>query len=860
MDNGQPISHGGDRHKFALQLGCTPDALLDFSANMNPLGPPPWLREVIDGAISEVLHYPDPHLRALTNAAAVHWGLKSETLVWGNGVSQLLFHLPYVLQVGKVLIPTPCYSDYSRAFSLAGFQVCNIPRRDDFSVNPSEIEAQLPNAKVMILGNPNNPDGGYLEERHLHQWLERFPNVQFVVDEAFIDFCPHRQGMLHTNYPNVIVLRSLTKFFCIPGLRLGVAKMPSSLADQLRQRLPPWSVNSLAQAVGIRCFQDTNYRTQSLNCLAICKEELLAQLATLPNIKVHSSEANYLLLELLQTPLTAKEFARKLLASHIMVRSFPDEPRLCQKFIRVAVRSVADNRRLIKALRMLLPHKSPSLKFKRKTPALMVLGTASNVGKSLMAAAFCRIMLQDGYAVAPFKAQNMSNNAYVTRAGDEMGRAQALQAMAARLDPAVEMNPVLLKPSGAKGSQLIIMGKAEGTLNFKAYQAQKKRMQQAIHHAYGTLATNHQAIILEGAGSPAEVNLMATDVVNLAMAHHAQAGVVLVGDIDRGGVFAALLGTMNIFSEKDRGLVLGYLLNRFRGDASMLKPAMNYMHSRTGKRVLGVVPHLNALNLPEEDSVNFKNGTFGDDLERADDCLDLAVIDLPHISNLSDLNPLDEEGDVCLRLVITSQDLGNPDAILLIGSKNVAFDTEFLHQSGLAKAIQHLAIHNPTELVGICGGLQMLGTSIQDPNLVEASDKQLRGLGLLPITTVFKRQKMVRQTKAIHLPTNRVVCGYEIHHGRSDWGNTEPIVTSQDGEILGVRHPQIAIWGTYLHGIFDNDSFRHGWLDGLRKRTGKGPVLNPRSIWNLEPGLNRLADAVRDAVNMKALYRAIGLS
>ena len=377
------------------------------------------------------------------------------------------------------------------------------------------------------------------------------------------------------------------------------------------------------------------------------------------------------------------------------------------RFFRVAVRTAQENGRLCRALRKALGCAGKPAA--RRTPVIMFQGTGSNAGKSILAAALCRILLQDGVRVAPFKAQNMSLNSFVTRDGGEMGRAQVVQAQACRIDPDVRMNPVLLKPNSDTGSQVIVLGKPIGNMDFWEYTRDRTPPFAAAKESFDSLAAEYDAIVMEGAGSPGEVNLKKRDIVNMNMALYAEAPVLIVGDIDRGGVYASFIGTMEVLSERERALVKGFVVNRFRGQEAFLAEAHEYVLRHTGRPVIGVVPYLRDLGLPEEDSVSFKDGLI-DGRVPAGEHVEIAVIDLPHISNFTDFDPLRIEPDVRLRVVRNPAELDTPDAVILPGSKNVIGDLAELQSCGMAQKIGELAREGRTEIIGLCGGLQILGT------------------------------------------------------------------------------------------------------------------------------------------------------
>ena len=509
-----------------------------------------------------------------------------------------------------------------------------------------------------------------------------------------------------------------------------------------------------------------------------------------------------------------------------------------------------------------------------RVPALMVQGTCSDAGKSLIAAALCRLLTRRGLRVAPFKAQNMALNSFVTLRGEEMGRAQALQAAACGLEPDARMNPVLLKPTSDHGSQVIVLGKPVGMMRVREYLAYKPAAWKAVRRAYAELAAGRDAMVLEGAGSPAEINLRPHDIVNMRMAGQAGAAVLLVADIDRGGAFAALAGTMSLLGRADRARVAGFALNRFRGDASLLAPAMEAVSRRTRRPFFGVIPMIPDLRLPEEDSVGFKlgrtPGLAGGTADRASGMLDVALIDLPHISNATDCDALRAEPGLRLRVVRRPGELGAPALVILPGSRNSIEDMRFLRASGLAEALRAHALGclagGRGAVVGICGGLQLLGERIDDPLALEAGGS-VGGLGLLPLVTELAAAKTLRRTVGTALSSlggaPLPVAGYEIHHGRSvlSGGGAHVIMRDAAGGALGWGRVDAAgsarVWGSYLHGVFDSDAFRHALLGRLRREAGL-PAMDGIA-WELGPELDRVADVVAASLDMAAVESLLGL-
>ena len=511
----------------------------------------------------------------------------------------------------------------------------------------------------------------------------------------------------------------------------------------------------------------------------------------------------------------------------------------------------------------LLPSPSISRRPPRHAPALMLQGTSSNAGKSILAAAYCRIFRQDGYSVAPFKAQNMSLNSGVTAAGDEMGRAQIVQAQAALVDPDARMNPILLKPHSDTGSQVVVLGQPIGHMGVLDYFKKKKELWKTVTEAYDSLAADHDVMVLEGAGSPGEINLKEHDIVNMRMAEHARASVLLVGDIDRGGVYASFLGTWMTFTAAERRLLTGYIVNRFRGDASLLGPAHEYMLNHTGTPVLGTIPYIRDLNIPEEDMAGFSWG-HTDCGEKKAGTLDIAVVMLRHVSNYTDFAPLAAEPDVRLRPVRRAEEWGDPDVVMLPGSKSVVPDLDDLRRSGLADNILGHAERGKW-IFGICGGLQILGRAILDPHGIESAAPEVPGLGLIDLRSTFAADKTLVRVARAETPLDVPSGGYEIHHGLTDHGPSAlPLFLRADraypseaericGYVSGRR------WATYLHGVFDDDAFRRAWLDHVRADIGLAPQGRRLATYDLEKALDRLADIVREHSDMETIYQSMGL-
>lgn len=494
---------------------------------------------------------------------------------------------------------------------------------------------------------------------------------------------------------------------------------------------------------------------------------------------------------------------------------------------------------------------------------IMVQGTMSNVGKSVVAAGLCRIFRQDGYKVAPFKSQNMALNSFITKEGLEMGRAQVMQAEAAGTEPCVAMNPILLKPTNDTGSQVIVNGEVLGTMNARDYFKMKKSLVPEVMKAYRKLEEQYDIIVIEGAGSPAEINLKQDDIVNMGMAKMANAPVLLVGDIDRGGVFAQLYGTVALLEEDERRLIKGLIINKFRGDKTILEPGVGMLEKLTQLPVLGVTPYL-PVSLEDEDSLSERLEGRTD--TQTVSLLDLAVIRLPRISNFTDFNVFEGISGVSVRYVSAAHQLGNPDLILLPGTKNTMRDLLWMRQNGLEASV--LKAHKAGSVVfGICGGYQMLGRQISDPEGVEEGGS-IRGMGLLDAETVFEPEKARTRVEGHILPVDGIleplsqtaVAGYEIHMGRTVIGDGTKPFTEIENSITGERKQEGAcgknVYGSYLHGIFDQEEVAVRVVRALARAKGiteeMGMEMDFASFKETQYDL--LAEGLRAHLDMKRIY------
>jgi len=490
--------------------------------------------------------------------------------------------------------------------------------------------------------------------------------------------------------------------------------------------------------------------------------------------------------------------------------------------------------------------------------SLMIQGTGSGVGKSLIVAGLCRIFRNMGIHVAPFKSQNMALNSFVTKEGGEIGRAQALQAEAARVEPSVDMNPILLKASGETGCQLIMNGRVHSNMTAQEYYSFKKEAWAAVTEAYKRLSKKYDLIVIEGAGSPAEINLCDDEVVNMSIARYTDAPVILVGDIDKGGVFASFYGTIGLL-DGDADYIKAFIINKFRGDATILKPGLSMIHERTGRPVIGVIPYLGDLLLHEEDGIPIERlgnlGFKGSEIK-------IVVVRLRYIANFTDFDPFIYEPDVELMYSLRDGEIKSADLIIIPGSKNTVKDLLFLRENGIEESIKR-AVKKGVPLIGICGGYQMLGKRILDPSGIESSYKEVEGFGLLDIETTIEDVKITSQVEA-HIISDKMpdmsspnsLRGYEIHMGRSCGDmclfklrrlshNSELII---DGSVKG------NVWGTYIHGIFDNDRFRRGLINSIRIRNGLSPVEKILDYSRLrDDALSRWSEILERNIDIKCI-------
>jgi adenosylcobyric acid synthase len=490
---------------------------------------------------------------------------------------------------------------------------------------------------------------------------------------------------------------------------------------------------------------------------------------------------------------------------------------------------------------------------RRRARAVMLQGTGSHAGKTVLVAGLCRLLARRGLRVMPFKSQNMSLNAHVAPGGGEMGWAQVMQAEAAGVEPRVEMNPILLKPRAEARSQVVLLGRVRGESDACGYYRLARTLWPAVLRSYAALAREADVIVIEGAGSPAEPNLMRRDLANMRVARMARAPVLLVGDIDRGGVFASLVGTMALLPPADRRRVRGFVINKFRGDRRLLAPALRDVTRRTRVPVVGVVPFLPDLRLPEEDSVALEAGAVSPPQAGG---LRVAVVRPPHIANFTDFAPLESEPGISLVYAAAPRDLDGAALVIVPGSKDTIADLRALKASGLAAALAD-AYARGARVLGVCGGFQMLGGVVADPHGVESGGSEA-GLALLPVATTLAREKVTRRVRGRWLPDGPALEAYEIHVGETVAHGAPAPLFDVEGRAEGCVSADGRVWGTYLHGLFESGASRRRVLDWARGGPAAGPVTSGDHRALREAAYDRLADTLAEGLDARLLRALLG--
>jgi adenosylcobyric acid synthase len=817
-----PHSHGGNLLRACRRFGRTD--FIDFSSNLNPFANFPLpTHPALQSAVNR---YPSADgddivdLFSQTLAHPAHQILPTAGAIEGIYLATRLF------RDHQGIIPAPAFPDYLRSAHAAGIHVD--PHRQPAS-DLGSLEQSLRAKKaasnnipaVVILGNPNNPTGTLHSKPDLLRIINstRHQGVTWIIDEAFIHLAsPNASSILPDlqHLPNVLVVGAWTKSCAIPGLRLGyLATSNPTYLDQLRAIQPPWSVNGPAGLWARTHLNNTlpAVLQEHAQRIEIERNHLTREINHIAGLQALPSQANFLLIQ--STRIPGDELRNRLGKKGFLLRDH-EGLRMNADLSRCAVRSRPENHALLEALDSALngcqPKASPP---SNRAPAkvIAILGSSSNSGKSWVATALCRCLANRGVRVAPFKAQNMSNNSAATPCGAEIGRAQAAQAEASRIAPDPRMNPVLLKPAGNGTSQLVVLGTPKKHIPARQYYQEIEPLRTIARNSLDQLRDEFDVVIAEGAGSPVELNLLERDIANLDPVRHSNGKWILVTDIEKGGVFAQAAGTWNLLAPRDQSSCIGLIVNKFRGDLRLFDDAPIHFSQIFGAPFLGTLPFEPHLQPESEDSLS--HAAIDRNTPRPIDhskCLIIRWIRFPHTSNAQDIEPWIADPGVDVAATIQPDEIESADLLVLPGSKNTIDDLDWLRKSGLETAIL-TAAKRGVPIIGICGGFQMLGENLHDPAAHDGSGGSRRGLALLPVTTTFAPTKTVKQVLATFNETTWQA--YEIHMGvtvpsNGSTATTKALFSSSDAtrssEPEGIV--QNNIMGTYLHGCFESPALR----------------------------------------------------
>jgi adenosylcobyric acid synthase len=853
------LEHGGQLRAAAARYAIPLEQWLDLSTGINPYGyvPPAipydaWSR------------LPQDH-DGLEQTAAAYYG--TEDLLPVSGSQAAIQALPRLRGPSKIRVLSPAYAEHAHAWRGAGHAVT--------AISADEIETQLNDIDVLVTVNPNNPTGTTFAPEQLHSWHRQLAarGGWLVVDEAFID-ATQPASVAQTLMPQgLIVLRSLGKFFGLAGARVGFVLAHASLRTALRELLGPWTVPGPSRFVAQAALQDHAWQAAARERVLQAGGRLAQSLhdAGLPPTGgcglfqwVRTEFAATLHQRLAQCGILTRYFAEPRSLRFGLPGPETDWQRLAEALAELRAAGIISEMDAVQGARSAATKTyridrgggerratqqcTTAATFSART--LMVQGTTSDAGKSLLVTALCRWLARKGVSVAPFKPQNMALNSAVTIDGGEIGRAQAVQAAACRLAPHSDMNPVLLKPNNDTGAQVIVQGRAIGNQDARVYHDYKRVAGAAVLQSHGRLAARYEVIVAEGAGSPAEINLRAHDIANMGFAEAVDCPVILIADIDRGGVFAHLVGTLALLSDAERARVAGFVINRFRGDLDLLRPGLAWLEQKTGKPVLGVLPYLHGLHLDAEDALAARCARAQSGGNR----LRVAVPIMPRISNHTDFDALRSHPQVDFHFVAVGEPIPAADLIILPGSKSVRADLEYLRMQGWETHLQrHLRYGG--KLIGICGGFQMLGDALHDPHGIEGIAGSSRGFGWLDMETTFYPEKQLRNRSGQLALDGAAVNGYEIHAGISSGrALARPALHLQHGAD-GAISPDNQVLGTYLHGLFDSPTA----CASLLAWAG----LPDAAAWDhaalREATFERLADMVEQYLDTTRLNELLGL-
>ena len=889
----------------------------NFSSNIYGHADLRALQTYLATRLDSIRSYPEPEPRALEALIAQHHGVGEECVMVTSGATEAIYMIAGNDPSHKegeglrAVIAEPTFSEYEDACRMAGHSVEFVPFEADAIY--SFVRAGRADATLWLC-NPNNPTGAVLPRKEV---LRLAAEVRLMVlDQSYEDYtmAPLLSAKEAVEAGNILQLHSLTKTYCIPGLRVGFVVGAPALIRELRARQRPWSVNALAVEAAMWLLKHDVQVVPDLSAYLAEAQRLRSKLADLSGFSVLPTQTNFMLCHLdAEGGMTAARLKDLLASRHgILIRDASNFHGLTPWHFRVAAQTREEDDLLVECLTFgqeQPPQPTPAPSQGRgvqngsdsaetSSPPrggagggllrpLMLAGTGSDVGKSVLATALCRIFLQDGYHPAPFKAQNMALNSYATPEGLEIGRAQAVQAEAAGIPCHTDMNPLLLKPQSDHTSQVVLHGKPIG--NRDAYdfwkvpsilhQKEDGHLQSQLDFraevcaAYDRLAAQYNPIVMEGAGSISELNLRDRDLVNMSMARHADAAVILVADIDRGGVFASVYGSIALQSPEDRARIKGIIINKFRGDLRLFDSGRRLLEELCGVPVLGVIPHFSDIHIEEEDSVSLAGKASQAERGR----VNVAVVLLRHLSNFTDFDALEQDERIHLYYTNNVDELRKADIIILPGSKSTLDDLRELRRNGCAQAIQQAA-RRGTTVIGICGGYQMMGLEVLDPDRVEGDLERLPGLALLPTTTQMSGQKITRQVRFTvpdgfpvgssspsslsaspsslsASPSSFPLSAYEIHMGETrPFGDApaRPFALLDDGRTDGYFVSD-RCWGTYLHGVLDNAPVVDALLAPFADRLSAEAAPFDYAAFK-EEQYDRLADHVRLHLDLERLY------
>ncbi len=865
-------THGG-------YIGFNKDSVIDFSANINPLGLYPSANTFIKKlAVNthNLIHYPEIKPDSLIKKLARYYEVSDNSIVCSSGAADFIYLYTQYLSCKKDFYPLiiePAFNEYESAIKSANVKDLTI---EHFELNKENdytfTEKDFPRFEKYIdkgvnavyLASPSNPTGKIIDINVIKKLCKlcAWRNVYILIDICFAqfdkDYFMELKKLIKNGkeYKTTVIVNAFTKFYGCAGLRSGYGIVfDTELCKSLYSNIRPWALSYEAAKMSEKIIDnelvDFSWTEKSSRLIEGEKKRLYQ---AFDNCKIDyiKSNANYIVF------FDEKRNLKKLLADYkIIIRDLQDYFSLSLKnAYRICVSTPDNNSIFIDSLSKICGIKSGLSDKRKKAVPIMIQGTMSDAGKSLFAAALCRIFTKDGYKVSPFKSQNMALNSGVTLDGSEMGRAQIMQAEACGTEPSVYMNPILLKPASDHKSQVIVKGRALATMDAKQYFAYRGALKDTIMDCYNHLAEQNDIIVIEGAGSPAEINLKENDIVNMGLADMTDSPVILVGDIDRGGVFASLYGTAALVSEEERKRIKGFVINKFRGDVKLLENGFGMLKDLTGIGVLGVVPYISDLKLDDEDSLSIDKKL---NKNKEEVCIHVQCPKLPYMSNFTDLYPLSYQSFIKVSYFnsreeyIKNEELwGQTDLILLSGTKNTIACASFLSQSKLDIFIKEQR-KKGVALLGICGGFQLLGCEMCDSegHEDESKVKSLAGLALLDIKTTFTDKKTLTKTSGsfcnisgyFSFLNDAKYTGYEIHSGFSEKNGRQLLYDYKDN-----------VFGTYIHGLFDSIDVLQSFTDNVLVQKNLKPkkVVSYFEMKNKE--YDRLSSLVKENIDMNEIY------